>query len=760
MTKIVLSLLFMLAASALLAAAEPVAFITPSEQKGMTMTNVGDGQYTVERVAGRECWRLSEGSSFLYFAFDDPSVVAPDAWVVVDLLCSESKWSFVGIVHTGSSQPYTVGKGFAVLGSDSWQRIPGRFSAFDPKGQTMNYGNNMRINVQNDILVSRIEIYNEKPDAADIIDPDENLKRLSEELGKNAPAPPEGMSYCFGNNATDAQAIIFRGLGVTSIESYVTWETVERKGKGEWDWSEWDRQVEILQKYGLKWVPFLILGPAYSTPGWFRASEEHVPCRCLEHGVDSKIESLWNPYLKPYIRRFLEAFWERYGKTGVVESVLLGIQGDFGEAIYSVSGGGWTFGVPGEYHNHMGFWCGDEYARKDFREYVRSKYKTVGAVNKAWHTSYASFGDVDYPFNSEAEIAAYREGIFKKPETRRHYLDFTDWYRGSMTDLSEWWIKTTREVVGDTDIYLCTGGHSAAELGGHFADQCRVAAKYGAGVRITNEGSDYASNFTVTRWVASSGKFYGAKFGFEPAGTEDFFGIPARIYNATASGADQLHDYNTNVTGTDKTVEQQKKHFKYLFRTKPVVPVALWYPDVQMVLKWDDFLKKAGTLREYFDYDFVDESMARRGALERNRVLVIAHGNILETDVAKKLAEWAKQGGRIIVLDVDRFQSVEGTDAPEKLLFPAGSAGGAFGKGYVYRVADYGELAKKLTDILWKLGYPVYEIAPDGLFVTQIEKDRLLVYSKNEEDKDLIVNYKGRRKVVSCEGKSITDIRL
>ena len=116
--------------------------------------------------------------------------------------------------------------------------------------------------------------------------------------------------------------------------------------------------------------------------------------------------------------------------------------------------------------------------------------------------------------------------------------------------------------------------------------------------------------------------------------------------------------------------------------------------------------------------------------------------------------------GRIIVLDVDRFQSVEGTGEPEDLLFPDGRPGGSFGKGYVYSVADVKELNVRLTEILWKLGYPVYEIAENGLYVTQIEKDRLLVYSKNEEDRDLVVNYKGKKTVVSCAAKSITDIKL
>ena len=119
---------------------------------------------------------------------------------------------------------------------------------------------------------------------------------------------PEGMFYTFGNDVDESTAPLYRSLGVTSIESYVTWETCEGKEKDQWDWTRWDRQVKILKENDLKWVPFLILGPAYSTPGWFRAGKDHFPCRCLEHEIDSKIESLWNPHLAKWIDRFLEQF--------------------------------------------------------------------------------------------------------------------------------------------------------------------------------------------------------------------------------------------------------------------------------------------------------------------------------------------------------------------------------------------------------------------------------------------------------------------
>jgi hypothetical protein len=527
--------------------------------------------------------------------------------------------------------------------------------------------------------------------------------------------------YTFGNDADETMAPEFRSLGVTSIESYVTWETCERDGEGMWDWSKWDRQVRILKDNDLKWVPFVILGPAYSTPEWFRASDDHYPCRCLEHGEASKIESLWNPHLPKWIDRFISEFAKRYRDTGVIESVLLGIQGDYGEAIYSVSGGGWTFNVPGEYHNHAGFWCDDEYALADFRRFIEARYKTVEALSKAWGGSYAGLGSVDFPGRTEA-LKAFCDSVASgKPEVRRRWLDFVDWYRDAMTRWSDYWIETTRKHFPETPIYLCTGGDAPPEHGSNFAEQCRVAAKHKAGVRITNEASNYATNFAITRWVAGAGRHYGAYFGFEPAGSEDETGIVARIYNATASGANQLHDYNRNVVKSTERTDTQRANLKHLFDTQPIVPVALWYPNVAMTLNWGGYLERVAQLRDYVDFDYVDESMLATGALKHYKVLVILHGDVMETSDARKIADWAKNGGRVIVMGVPEFESVEGTDEPESVLF-----GKPLGNGSAARVNDWDALASALESAFTELGLPIYDLKKDGIYGTQIGPDRFL----------------------------------
>ena len=73
-----------------------------------------------------------------------------------------------------------------------------------------------------------------------------------------------------------------------------------------------------------------------------------------------------------------------------------------------------------------------------------------------------------------------------------------------MTEYSRFWLRETRKNFPRGDIQLCTGGDSPPELGSDFGEQSRISAAIGGGVRITNEGSNYANNFSLTRWVASA----------------------------------------------------------------------------------------------------------------------------------------------------------------------------------------------------------------------------------------------------------------
>ncbi len=731
------------------AAPQPVASFTPSQQNGIEFALAEDGPYCREQFDGKDVLRISGGVSpsnpylYLKLSQDAKKLLDNRCWVVVDFY--DEGIMNVYLEYNSTTSPYRSSPSFLLTNSLTWDRATVLLDNIQFTNR-QNGGADFRISAMPEGRIAKVDVYAE--------DPKLPVRSVTERLSRLAfhqDTKSNGMYYTFGNDADEGFATLYKALGVTSVESYVTWETVERAGMGRWDWSKWDKQVADLKAAQMKWVPFLILGPAYSTPEWFRNSRMHFPARCLEHGIQSKVESLWNPHLPAYIDRFLQEFAKRYKDTGVIESVLLGIQGDFGEAIFPVTGGGWTFLVPGEYHDHGGYWCNDPYALVDFQNSMRKKYGRISRLNKAWNTQHKSYSDVMVPAQNAVQISQLMaDAQSNQPGARRRWLDFVEWYRASMTNWSEWWIKTTRKYFPKTPIYLCTGGDAPPEHGSQFAEQCRVAAKYNAGVRITNEGSYYPGNFAITRWVASAGKQYGADFGFEPAGAEDEKGIVARIYNATASGANQLHDYSTNVTSTQARIQAQQQNLKWLFHApKPQVPVALWYPNVHMTINWGGYLEVAQKLRDYTDYDYLDESMLRNGGLKSHKILVIAHGSIIERKDAEIIAKWSAQGGRVIVKDVPAFESVEGDPQPDKLI-----------RSKARSVSGWEALAETLKVEMNSLSLPVVDLVADGLFSTQISPDRFLFYNMSTNNVTPKIDIQGKSYHVTVDAGSIKDFTV
>lgn len=444
-------------------------------------------------------------------------------------------------------------------------------------------------------------------------------------------------------------------LGVTSHEGYVRWNLCEPE-PGRYDWSVYDRFVDLYRKYEIKWVPFLIVGSAYSLPEWYYKKPGSQGYVCLEHGEQTDVESLWNPVLREHVARFIKAFCEHYGPTGVIESILLGVTGNYGEAIYVASGNDWTADVHGEYHTHPGLWAGDPYAVADFRAWLRTKYGTPAALSAAWGASVSEFQDV----------ATFLQ---KDAPSDRAWLDFCAWYIGSMTQWSRFWMMETRKHYPG-GIYLCTGGHAPAEHGADFGDQCKLAAEVGGGVRITNEASDYKMNFTLTRWVASGGRQYGAYFSFEPAGEVTPRGVIARIYNATASGALGLHYYYGNLFGAPAATANFVTWGGYFTQRTPSVEIFIHYPETYIQLRGNAFLKKLEPLRDRFDFGYLSDAQILDGGLLQAKALVLVDGNIAEAPVWRAVVEWVNAGGVIVYADgMGRLRTVEGNESAHDALF-------------------------------------------------------------------------------------------
>ena len=511
---------------------------------------------------------------------------------------------------------------------------------------------------------------------------------------------------------------IMQENGVTSHEVYVPWARIEKK-PGQFDFSDFDPMVDIYRQSGLKWVPFLILSPAYSLPDWYYKSKEHVGYVCLEHKQESDVQSLWNPNLPKHVDDFLREFAKHYKDSDVIESLLLGISGNYGEALYPASGNDWTADRHGQYHTHSGYWCGDVYAVADFQKYLQKKYGTITKLNQRWNKQYTAFSEIQPQLkeNWNSDLA---------------WLDQMEWYRYSMLQWEDFWMKTTRKYFPNTKIYLCTGGVDLQNwLGADFSAQVKIAKKYNAGVRITNEASEYNFNFTLTRMIGSAGKFYHTFYGFEPAGFVSETGVVARVYNASASGALQLHYYCDNLFGDppQKLVfwQQTAQNFKSRI---PVVPTAVLYPKTYAALRNDHFIDRDKVLRDVLDHDYVDERMVSEGALKNYKYLVIIEGNIWPAETYKAILNWVKRGGILVASHQSGpFVTPEKDSQYDRLLFPGES--NPLGKGHTYReTASKNNLVKYCRYVAQITG--VNPIPPEKMYDTLFNDGTILRYDANK----------------------------
>jgi len=490
---------------------------------------------------------------------------------------------------------------------------------------------------------------------------------------------------------------LYRALGATAVESYVRWNFIEER-QGVFDFSVHDAVLAQLREHGLKWVPLVIAGPAYSLPAWFRESPDFLGFRCLEHGQENGVASIWNPRLRPYVERFLQAFFEHYAPhADSIQSVILGISGIFGENLYPHDASrDWTTNAFGDYHTHSGWWAGDAHAQASFRAYLKARYKTVAALNAAWGTTWESF-DAITPQAPET-----------LSEGRARY-DFLDWYNSSMTEYLEFWLRTARKHTRGK-LLICVGGHGLPRVGADFSATARLAARYGAGIRITNEGPDYRWNFAMTRWISTAARFYRAPLGIEPASLQvDARSIAARVFNARTSGAEELFCYPsswTNKPGYLKLAE----HLHYLRRDTPVTSVAFRVPRTHLMAVGEvDYLGQMAVLREATDFDAVDAALIRDDALKSYQLLILGQGNVEEAAMLERICRWVYQGGILVRLGRAPLRTVDQRDDYERWFLqnggqearlPSGAVSRRVGGGYVVDVRDVPESAEAFAALM------------------------------------------------------------
>jgi hypothetical protein len=510
----------------------------------------------------------------------------------------------------------------------------------------------------------------------------------------------------------------FRKIKATTTESYVKWIDIEHE-PDQISFKNFDRALGYYKKYGVKWQPFLICGPWYSVPFWFKESDKSRLFKCLEHDKCSGDQSIWNKDFRKVTKWFLKLFHDHFkGEDESIDSILLGISGDYGEAIYPCVGN-----FDGHYHIHRGFWCGDPDAILDFQRHFQKKFKSIQTLNARWRTTYSGFSEV-------------RPFVKKDAPSRRAMVDMVYWYRQSMLDHAEFWIKEARKLWKTKDIYLCMGGDGSAEEGQHYTAAARLCAKHGIGIRDTNSRDNFPFLHIYQCPTAVATNYYNTYCGFESShGSTPKF-IVARIFAFITSGAREFHEYSfMDKPDVIKSFRTFRKWMDLDCRRRARIAVFASEPYVDWIhehaTSWDIKEFPWGmppkphalftSLRYHFDYDLVNDSLIRNGILANYDTVIIPGFAIIEDDILSLIRQRAESGKSVLVYGPNELKTVD-----EKPI--------------TITNAEMLPDINKLVAYLLKLGLRAKR-KKDGIFEVQDTKSgKILCYDENKDS----IYWKGR----------------
>ncbi len=554
-----------------------------------------------------------------------------------------------------------------------------------------------------------------------------------------------------------------KSLGFNGVESYVKWNFVEYE-KGKYDWSYYDAVIALAAEYGMHWFPLIIGGSAYALPEWFREGTPGFKgFVCLEHGMENNVPTIFNDHQTPYVVDYLHELGRHYEGNKNVFGIRLGPSGNYGESQYPASG---NWGYKGmKEHMHIGWWAGDESASVRFQQWLREKYGDVAALNSAWKEEYESFEEVKTFLPSSTNV-------------KRKRKDFVDWYMWEMTNWCNKWGVWVRDELKSHDIFQSAGGWGLCECGTDFTDQTKGMVPIDGGIRATNEDESYELNFAITRMLSSAARFYGVKFGSEPAGYGTARSVINRLFNIIVNNGQHLFYYHGNFTGCDESAERWLKYAPLLDeRSEPVIDVAVLYPDTLSKLSdssiryldGSSFFSQVFPLRRKLDYDFCSEHMILDGALEKNgyKALVFLSrghdGDFVEAEALEKIDAYVRNGGTVIY-PIIRSNAAQGphTVEDDNSVYMRWLRGDT-GKGKVILINTMREPLDAYIDDIAEELIKMENLNPltrdmlkaekkRGVYMSALKTGKLVIYNDLMEDTDVVLP---DGKTVSLEPVSI-----
>jgi hypothetical protein len=364
--------------------------------------------------------------------------------------------------------------------------------------------------------------------------------------------------------ASPEHIALLKRISCTADCDYQSWAIAERE-KGKWDFSIYEKNADALHAAGLKYVFFAWV---HFPPKWFLESPEFVPYVCAEHGEKLMQLSPWAPNVWEIYRRFYKAQFEAMGDK--IDWIRIATPSDYGEIGYPAAMTSWL--VP-QKHAHPGYWCGDPYARIDFQNEMRRKFKSLKNLNKRWGTAYRTWQDVTFPDLADERSAKLARESGKLTD-RRRWLDFIEWYYEVWLRFVPKLADLIREFYPKQPMIVSVGYASeCTQYGNDYSAIPKMAKRIGVALQTPGNVPYYA-----LKRVSTACHFYDCPYYTEPPGDVPPEKEIARVFNDVSNGVQVYFEYPQNL---DRARTQLRKYKNHMTGARPVVDLAIFHPSIE-----------------------------------------------------------------------------------------------------------------------------------------------------------------------------------
>jgi hypothetical protein len=347
--------------------------------------------------------------------------------------------------------------------------------------------------------------------------------------------------------------------------------------------------------------------------------------------------------------------------------VVLGIFGEYGDASFFTGLAAQDPAQAARWRTKVrvdpptpGFWTGDPKALASWEDRLIESHGSIEGAYRDWGMEAPS------PLRTPTPFAA------PYPYTAR--VEFLSWYRNAIPQVASRLAGVAREIFVGVPILIPIGPpNDMPELG---ADAYRIlSAVQGKvdGAVVTNAGYyDFAGNWAISLGrIRAASRATGVPLWLSSPSPGSGSDAEQRFFELFALGALAFIEWPQTLRAAGNPVERS---YSLLQWYPPECDVALLYPSTSQALRPGQptprlFYRGATDLRDYADFDVLEESAVAAGALTGYRVAVLFEGTVWSREALDALYRWVQSGGVVVAYDFGKMATPEGDTTVYQDLF-------------------------------------------------------------------------------------------